>query len=233
VRKHCAARFGRENLLLSKVQASASELDTPRARRDIVLIVEDDPGTARAVGRLVRSTGLLPRVAACAREALGALGKAHELRALIVDLALPDGNGLWVAEAARRCAASLPIVIITGASSSSVINQAFRVGAQYLCKPLGAKDVASLRLFLLGAPPQPVIERLQQWAQDKGLQAHETELLTLAFAGCNARAMSEQLGVSQSAVEHHIQNLLCGLGARDLESVVRVLRDITEAKSPA
>jgi DNA-binding NarL/FixJ family response regulator len=215
------------------VQVIASELDAPRARRDTVLIVEDDVGTARAVGRLVRSTGHVPRVAGCAREALEALGKTHELRALIVDLALPDGNGLWVAEAARRCAASLPIVIITGATSTSVINQAFRVGAQYLCKPLGAKDVASLRLFLLGAPPQPVIERLQQWAQDKGLQAQETELLTLALAGCDARAMSEQLGVSESAVEHHIQRLLEELGARDLEAVVRVLRDITEAKSPA
>jgi DNA-binding NarL/FixJ family response regulator len=66
----------------------------------------------------------------------------------------------------------------------------------------------------------------------QGLQAQETELLTLALAGCDARAMSEQLGVSQSAVEHHIHHLVAGLGASNLEAVVRVLRDITEAKSP-
>ena len=75
------------------------------------------------------------------------------------------------------------------------------------------------------------IDRLQQWAQERGFDARETELLTFALAGCDAREMSEQLGVSQSAVEHHIENLVRRLGARDLAAVVRVLREITEAGS--
>jgi DNA-binding NarL/FixJ family response regulator len=193
------------------------------------LIVEDDEPTARAVSRLVMSVGLKPRVVARARDARDLLVAAQKLRALVVDLGLPDGDGFWVAEAARRGAAGLPIVILTGSMSNEIVNQAFRLGARYLCKPLTVQDVASLRLFLIGAPPTPVVERVQQWAQDKGLPPVQTQLLTLALAGLESGEMSGRLGVSDEAVQRHIQNLLQTLGAHDLDEVVRALRQITEA----
>lgn len=196
--------------------------------RDVVLIVEDDKATARAVSRLVHSIGLTPRVATRAQDARESLASAHELRALVVDLRLPDGDGFWVAEAARRSAADLPIVILTGTMSNETANQAFRMGARYLCKPLTPQDVASLRLFLLGAPPQPVIERVQQWAQERGLPPVQAQLLTLALAGLEPKDMSSRLGVTQSAVERHIDALLRTLGAQDLPTVVRTLRQITD-----
>src|SRR4029077_340872 len=102
------------------VQAIATELEGRVASRDVVLIVEDDAVTARSISRLVRSIGLIPRVAPNAREALDALTVSHELRALVTDLQLPDGNGLWIAEAARRQAAVMPIVILTGSKSNEI-----------------------------------------------------------------------------------------------------------------
>jgi DNA-binding response OmpR family regulator len=201
----------------------------PPSAHDVVLIVEDDEATARAISRLVQSIGLAPQVAARASEARESLTHVHELRALVVDLRLPDGDGFWVAEAARRSAAALPIVILTGAMSNAIVNQAFRLGARYLCKPLTPQDVSSLRLFLLGAPPQPVVERVQQWAQDKGLAPMQTQLLTLALAGLEPEAMSSRLGASLGAVQRHLDALLETLGARDLDEVVRTLQQITDS----
>lgn len=198
------------------------------SERDVVLIVEDDEPTARAVSRLVQSVGFKPRVVSRAREARDTLARAHQLRALVVDLGLPDGDGFWVAEAARRGAAGLPIVILTGSMSNEIVNQAFRLGARYLCKPLTVQDVASLRLFLIGAPPQPVVERVQQWAQDKGLPPMQTQLLTLALAGLEPGDMSSRLGVSEDAVQRHIGSLLKTLGAQNLDEVVRALHQITD-----
>jgi DNA-binding NarL/FixJ family response regulator len=211
------------------VSDSDSQSQAPAPERNVVLIVEDDEPTARAVSRLVLSVGFKPRVVARARDAAETLARVQELRALVVDLGLPDGDGFWVAEAARRAAAALPIVILTGSMSNEIVNQAFRLGARYLCKPLTVQDVSSLRLFLIGAPPQPVIERVQQWAQENGLSPVQTQLLTLALAGHEARDMSGRLGVTEDAVQRHLNALLQTLGARDLDEVVRTLRRITEA----
>jgi FixJ family two-component response regulator len=193
-----------------------------------VLIVEDDVLTARAVSRLVESLGLVPQVAPRAREALQALAKIDDLRALVVDLALPDGDGFWVAEAARRHAAGLPIVILTGSMSIAIVNQSFRLGAQLLGKPLGAKDIASLRLFLLGAPPQPVLERVEAWARDKGLSPRQSEILVLGLTGLDRDAMAGWLGTTRSSVEEHVSHMLKILTARDLDEILRMLKQITQ-----
>jgi DNA-binding NarL/FixJ family response regulator len=211
---------------------ASREIDDQAQDNDVVLIVEDDELTARAVSRLVQSLGLVAQVAPRAREALDQLASADRLRALVVDLRLPDGDGFWVAEAARRRTAALPIVILTGAMSSDAVNHSFRLGAQYLCKPLAPQDIASLRLFLLGAPPQPVVERLAQWASDKQLSPRQTEILTFTLAGLERDAIAERLGTTVQAVDEHIARLLKRLRARDLQEVVRMLRHITQAAAP-
>ena len=204
-------------------------IDADSAGHGVVLIVEDDELTARAVSRLVQSLGLTPCVAPGARAALDKLGEAEHLRALVVDLRLPDGDGFWVAEAARRRTAALPIVILTGAMSTDAVNHSFRLGAQYLCKPLAPQDIASLRLFLLGAPPQPVVDRVAQWASDKHLTPRQTEILTLTLAGLDRHEIAERLGTTAPAIDEHISRLLKVLGARTLEQVVRMLRELTRS----
>jgi FixJ family two-component response regulator len=210
------------------MQASVTEVPRAADGKEVVLIVEDDAVTARSISRLVRSIGLIPRVAPNAREALDALSDSRGLCAVVADLGLPDGNGLWVAEAARRKAAVMPIVILTGTKSNHVINQAFRVGAQYLCKPLDAQDVASLRLYLLGAPCQPVVQRLEEWARERDLSRTDTDLLLLALTGFAPKAIAERLEVSEVELEARVALLVSKLGAADLDEVVRTLRQITE-----
>jgi DNA-binding response OmpR family regulator len=205
-----------------------SDLQGQPDAKDVVLIVEDDVVTARSISRLVRSIGLIPRVAPSAREALDALSGSRELRALVTDLGLPDGNGLWIAEAARRQAAVLPIVILTGTKSNEVINGAFRVGAQYLCKPLDAQDVASLRLFLLGAPCQPVVQRVEEWARERGLSRTDTDLLMLALTGFALDVIAERLELTENELQARISVLVSIVGANDLDEIVRTLREITE-----
>jgi hypothetical protein len=109
-----------------------------------------------------------------------------------------------------------------------VINQAFRVGAQYLCKPLDAQDVASLRLFLLGAPCQPVVQRLEEWARERGLSRTDTDLLLLAMTGFAPASIAERLELSDIELQARVAVLLSKVGASDLDEVVRTLRQITE-----
>jgi DNA-binding NarL/FixJ family response regulator len=98
-----------------------------------------------------------------------------------------------------------------------------------LCKPLGPKDIASLRLFLLGAPPQPVVERVESWARDKGLSQRQSEILVLGLTGLDREAMAVWLGTTRASVDEHVAQMLATLMARDFDEVLRMLRQLTQS----
>jgi hypothetical protein len=94
---------------------------------------------------------------------------------------------------------------------------------------MGAKDIASLRLFLLGAPPQPVVERVEEWARDKGLTPRHSEILVLGLTGLDRNAMAGWLGTTKNSVEENVAQMLKILTARDLDEILRMLRQITQS----
>jgi DNA-binding response OmpR family regulator len=76
---------------------------------------------------------------------------APEFDLVIMDIHLPDGNGLEGCKFISSHAATfnIPVIVISGASRASVINQAFEAGASdYLQKPLVA-SLLKMRLAVL------------------------------------------------------------------------------------
>jgi DNA-binding NtrC family response regulator len=99
------------------------------------LVVEDDAATRRAIEKWVRDGGGEARSAPTAGEALRAIEK-FEPNVLIVDIALPDGDGLEVLRKARESRPDMDTIVITGSSSLDHAIEALRAGAtDYLLKP--------------------------------------------------------------------------------------------------
>jgi signal transduction histidine kinase len=108
-----------------------------------ILIVEDNPGDARLVREALRDaersalgsgigfrTTEVPRVA----DAIAALGHG-DVDLVLLDLALPDSDGLETFERVRDAAPDVPIVVFTRLDDASVATRAMRRGAQdYLPK---------------------------------------------------------------------------------------------------
>src|SRR5213592_1591036 len=101
-----------------------------------VLLVEDDPADARLVQELLREAGepIALTHAERLRQALAYL-KQQGFHAILLDLWLPDSEGLETFARAHAEAPDTPIVVLTGLHDEDLAVKALREGAQdYLVK---------------------------------------------------------------------------------------------------
>jgi len=99
-----------------------------------MLIVEDEPSLSTTLVRHVEAH-FAPVTAASRRAAIDAVEDGEEVVAAIVDLGLPDGNGLDVVTALRRRSPDMPILVLTGSNDPATINHAQLLRAEYVVKP--------------------------------------------------------------------------------------------------
>ena len=113
-----------------------------------VLIVDDDSAIRELLREFLAEEGLATREAASAAEARQAL-EASDLDVILLDMWLPDGDGLDVLDSLRG-RPEIPVIVITADSSSSRTIRAMQAGAfDYLVKPLEPEAVrAALRRAL-------------------------------------------------------------------------------------
>ncbi len=102
-----------------------------------VLIVDDDHRTARALARLLCDAGFITTVVHTGREALRWV-LDHPISAAIVDVHLPDLNGLVLAQKLReKLGEHAPIFVVSGDTSMETINSLPHVGAtHFFAKPM-------------------------------------------------------------------------------------------------
>ena len=101
-----------------------------------VLIVEDDLATRKGLEESIKDLGFEPRSVGTSKEAAKVVDE-FDPRILIVDIHLPDGDGIEVLRQAREKDPDREGVVITGQGSIDNAIEALRVGAfDYLLKPL-------------------------------------------------------------------------------------------------
>jgi len=101
-----------------------------------VLIVEDDLATRKDLEECVKDLGGVPTSVGTAKEAARAITEL-EPRLLIVDIHLPDGDGIEILKLARETDPDREGIVITGQGSIDNAIEALRAGAfDYLLKPL-------------------------------------------------------------------------------------------------
>jgi two-component system, NtrC family, response regulator AtoC len=101
-----------------------------------VLIVEDDLATRKGLEESIKDFGFEPRAVGTSKEAAKVL-EEFDPRILIVDIHLPDGDGIEILRLAREKDTDREGVVITGQGSIDSAIEALRAGAfDYLLKPL-------------------------------------------------------------------------------------------------
>jgi two-component system KDP operon response regulator KdpE len=113
-----------------------------------VLVVDDERHIVRALKIILRSAGYAVEAAESKADALAALA-AHPPDALVLDLVLPDGQGVEVCEEVRRWS-RLPIVVLSAVGDEREKVRALDAGADdYVTKPFGTDELlARLRAVL-------------------------------------------------------------------------------------
>ena len=111
------------------------------ARGDAVVIVADEPLVARALTEQLRAAGYRPETAESIAHAHRMLEKAAPA-AVLLDLNLPDGNGLDLLPRLRRQWPEVPVLVMTGHGSIESAEKAMRQGAvNYITKPMAADEL--------------------------------------------------------------------------------------------
>jgi EAL domain-containing protein (putative c-di-GMP-specific phosphodiesterase class I) len=101
-----------------------------------ILVVDDEPITARGYARALAASGYKVSVAHDGREA-AALAKDRHFDAIVSDIAMPDMDGLALLRAIREGDLDVPMIFMTGSPALESAMQAIEYGAfRYLLKPV-------------------------------------------------------------------------------------------------
>jgi two-component system OmpR family response regulator len=113
-----------------------------------LLIVEDDPTIAMALQRMLKRSYQTER---CERaDEAQYLASVNDYAAIILDLGLPDRDGIELCRSLRLMAINVPILILTGRSEEAAKVAALDAGADdYLTKPFSSNELtARIRALL-------------------------------------------------------------------------------------
>jgi len=121
-----------------------------------ILVVDNEPAVVRMCTRILAGGGYQVRGAGGGREALARLEAGDRFDLLLLDLLMPDVDGLAVLRRARELDPHVTAVIITGYGTLENAIDALRAGARgFILKPFGPDD-------LLPAVAQALQERRQE-----------------------------------------------------------------------
>jgi DNA-binding NarL/FixJ family response regulator len=199
-----------------------------------VMIVDDHALVRAAIRQAITSPGI--EIVAEAATAAAALDTAVDVAPdlLILDLGLPDGNGLQVLRGLHDRLPCTEVVVLTVSGSARVVHEALRAGAAgYLTKdldPVGLlRAVDGMRRGELAMSRSMAAQAIRDLREDcarlnhgpvDGLTCREEEVLRLVADGLTDREIAVRLGVSRRTAEAHVAHILHKLGARNRAQAV-------------
>lgn len=190
-----------------------------------VLIVEDHPVVRSGIRMLLTEEGDIEVLGEAnnGREALTMLdGVRPDL--LLLDISMPEVNGLEVTQQVRERFPTLPILILTMHEDERYFFQLLRAGATgYIVKGAAPNDlVSAVRAVAAGqAYLYPSLARLLAKEPDTVLSARELEVLQLTAQGLTAREVGKKLSISSNTVERHRANIMSKLGVSNRAELIR------------
>jgi len=207
-----------------------------------VLLVEDDQSLATGLSKALRSEGFVTNHVAAGEAALHAI-RVDPPDIIVLDLGLPDMDGLDVLRKIRRSGSTIPVLILTARASIDARVSGLDSGADdYLPKPFETPElVARLRVIerrlagtqetrvtvgdvsmdtlsrLVTIKGEPVELARREFAVLKSLLENRGKIQTREQLESRLYAWGEE--VSSNAIEVHIHHLRKKLGADFIKTV--------------
>ena len=189
-----------------------------------VFLVDDEPGMLKALTRLLTAEGFTVRGFPLARTFLESY-RAEELSCLVLDVAMPELNGLDLQERLSHAGILLPIVFLTGHGDIPMSVQAIKAGAvDFLTKPVNDADLLrAVRVALQRAAEQR--ERASEMAKLRerlaSLTPREREVMGHVVAGQLNKQIAGDLGTGEHTIKVHRARVMEKMGVESLADLVR------------
>ena len=204
-----------------------------------VLVVDDDPDVRLFNVPVLEEHGYTRLLGTNGEEGRN-LAKQEKPDLVILDVVLPDLDGLEVLSRLRSKLPNMPIIMITAHARPSTIKEAVRRGARgFVTKgtPLSelrtavAKVLSGGRYFCSVTSPL-LADALSQKTVDDTLSPRQREILRLVASGMSSKEIASQLDISVKTVSNHRLQISERLGFTDVASWTRYAMEqgLIEAK---
>ncbi|HTV30347.1 MAG TPA: response regulator [Xanthobacteraceae bacterium] len=202
--------------------------------REIVYVVDDDASLCGALEELFFSVGLAVQTYPTASDFLNAT-LPDKPGCIVIDIRLPDANGLEFQAQLTRLGVRLPVVMMTGYGDISMSVRAMKHGAvDFLPKPFKDQDMLDAVMAAIERDRQRRVadgdvSRVRELYE--GLSPREQQVMLLVTAGKMNKQVAGELGISEITVKIHRGAAMRKMGAKSLADLVR-LAEMVKPKAP-
>jgi DNA-binding NarL/FixJ family response regulator len=192
-----------------------------------ILAVDDHPLLRSGIATLVNAELDMKLVgeASNGQEAIEQF-RLHRPDVTLMDLQMPDFNGVDAIERIRREFDDARIIVLTTYTGDVQVLRALKAGAQaYILKGHVHRELLeAIRAVHAGQKriPPEIAADLAEHAADDALTAREIDVLRLIAAGNANKNIADQLAIGEATVKTHVTNILSKLGANDRVHAVTI-----------
>jgi two-component system response regulator FixJ len=191
----------------------------------VVHLVDDDAAVRRSVSFMLRTSGYTVKTYVSGAEILASAASLPG-GVVVMDVRMPDMDGLEVLGALRERGVSLPVVVITGHGDVGIAVRAMKKGAlDFIEKPFEAATlIAAIEEgFADRARDRQRAGRAREAKLRLGvLTGRESEVLAGLVEGRSNKAIAADLGISARTVEIHRAHVMKKLGVASLSEALRI-----------
>jgi len=216
-------------ITITSIDGTHSRTSSAPSSTPVVFVVDDDGSVRESLELLIEAAGWQAETFASADEFL-ARPRPGGPSCLVLDVTLPDLNGLDVQKRVAADRPDTPIIFITGYSDVPMSVRAMKAGAiEFLVKPF--RDDA-----LLGAIGQALDRSrraLQHEAKMKALRdnyasltSREREVMVLVASGLLNKQVGGELGISEITVKAHRGQVMRKMKASSLPELVHMVASL-------
>jgi FixJ family two-component response regulator len=192
----------------------------------IVFVIDDDPLVRSSLEDLLESASLSVQAFESTSEFMHA-ARPDLPACLVLDVQLPNGNGLDFVDELKDARIEIPIVFITGHGDIPMSVKAMKAGAvEFLTKPFRGPELLSAIDQALARDRIGRVERAQVAELRSRLQLltpREREVLYLVAAGLANKQVAGELGITELTVKAHRGHAMRKMAAGSLAELVRMV----------
>jgi FixJ family two-component response regulator len=201
-------------------QSSLMSRDTP-----IVFVVDNDISVRESLESLIRFAGWQPQTFACAQEFLSR-PRLFVPSCLVLDVALPDLNGLELQKRIASARNDMPIIFITAHGDVPMTVRAMKGGAvDFFTKPFDDDVLLSAIRNAVSRSDIALSQELEVRALRAGyasLSTREREVMDLVVTGMLNKHVGVELGISEITVKAHRGRVMQKMNAGSLADLVKM-----------
>ncbi len=195
------------------------------ATEPTVFVIDDEPSVRKSLQRLLRAAGFRVEAFPSAREFL-AQGGDKAWGCLVLDIQMPEVNGLELQQLLGEKECALPIIFITGHGDVPTSVRAMKAGAiDFLSKPFDQKD-------LLEAVNRALVKARRETGEQEAahgararlamLTPREHEVLLQVIAGRMNKQIAADLGTAEKTIKVHRGRVMHKMGVQSVADLVRL-----------